>query len=504
MNNWKSIIGSASIATLMGSTAAFADVTANEVWADWQSYLTDYGYEISSVESVTSDGVTVTDLVMTMDMPKKGDEDSDDKITVNFGTMTLKNQGDGTVAIVLPAHMPMAITVGDEFAATLNYDTTGMSMIVSGDANEMTYAYTIDQADISLADLVIKGDKIDDATIKISMSNVVGKSVSIMGDLRQMTQNIATDMIRYDVAITHADLLSMTVKGSIADLVINSDSFIPKDVDLTDMAAALNAGFSSKGGLTWGAGGYEFTSTNNDREVTGKSASDSGSLNFGMDRDSLNYGGTANGAKASFTSPDLPFPVEISIAEGVFNILMPIGKTETPSDFALTIKLGDFSINDEIWNMFDLGAVLPRDPATILLDFDGKANLLVDIMNPEAMKTSDIEMPAQLHELTLKSLQVTAAGAELTGTGAFTFNNDDLETFGGLPAPTGAVDLKLTGGNGLMDNLVEMGLLPADQAMGARMMMGLFAVVGEGEDTLTSKIEVTGDGHVLANGQRLK
>ena len=55
-----------------------------------------------------------------------------------------------------------------------------------------------------------------------------------------------------------------------------------------------------------------------------------------------------------------------------------------------------------------------------------------------------------------------------------------------------------------MDKLVAMGLLPQDQAMGARMMLGLFARPGEGEDTLVSKIEVSGDGAISANGQRLQ
>jgi hypothetical protein len=36
------------------------------------------------------------------------------------------------------------------------------------------------------------------------------------------------------------------------------------------------------------------------------------------------------------------------------------------------------------------------------------------------------------------------------------------------------------------------------------MMMGLFARPGPGEDELVSKIEVTEDGQVLANGQRIK
>jgi hypothetical protein len=55
-----------------------------------------------------------------------------------------------------------------------------------------------------------------------------------------------------------------------------------------------------------------------------------------------------------------------------------------------------------------------------------------------------------------------------------------------------------------LDKLVLMGLLPEEQAMGARMMMGLFAVPGGAEDTLTSKIEINDEGHVLANGQRIQ
>ena len=62
----------------------------------------------------------------------------------------------------------------------------------------------------------------------------------------------------------------------------------------------------------------------------------------------------------------------------------------------------------------------------------------------------------------------------------------------------------LTGGNGLLDTLVGLGLLPEEQAMGARMMLGLFARPGDGPDTLVSTIEVKEDGSVLANGQRVR
>lgn len=501
MKNWKLIAGSATFVTLMGSTASFADVSANEVWEDWQGYLTNFGYELAASESATSDGVTVNGLTISMDLPEDGG-----KIKVDFGTLSFNNQGDGTVAIVFPEHMPMAISVDNDFSATLNYDTTGMDMVVSGSANEMTYEYSADQVALSVSDLIVEGDKIDDAKINVILANLSGKSVSAMGDLRQMTQTMAVDTISYDVAIAEPEggSFTMTIKGEMADLAINSDTTLPMGMDFEQMSAALTAGFAAKGALSWGAGGYEFASTDRGDSVSGSSASDSGSLEFGMDRDSLHYGGKATGTKVSITGSDIPIPVDFAIAESVFNLLMPINKTDTPSDFSMTIKLGDFTISDGIWGMIDPGTILSRDPATILMDFDGKANWLIDIMDPEKAAEIGDEVPGQLHELTLKSLQVKAAGADLTGAGAFTFNNDDLETFDGLPAPTGALDLKLTGGNGLMDNLVKMGLLPEDQAMGARIMMGLFAVVGEGEDTLTSKIEVTGDGQILANGQRLK
>ena len=99
-----------------------------------------------------------------------------------------------------------------------------------------------------------------------------------------------------------------------------------------------------------------------------------------------------------------------------------------------------------------------------------------------------------------------AAGNEstttVTGTGALTFDNTDLVTFGGMPAPTGQIDLKLVGGNTLMDKLVAMGLLPEDQAMGFRMMLSMFANA-TGEDELSSVLEFK-DGGFFANGQRLQ
>jgi hypothetical protein len=86
----------------------------------------------------------------------------------------------------------------------------------------------------------------------------------------------------------------------------------------------------------------------------------------------------------------------------------------------------------------------------------------------------------------------------LAGTGAFTFDNSM-----GIPMPLGEANVTVTGANALIDGLIATGLLSEDDAMGARMMMGMFMVPGANADELTSKIEAKEGMQILVNGQPL-
>ena len=113
-------------------------------------------------------------------------------------------------------------------------------------------------------------------------------------------------------------------------------------------------------------------------------------------------------------------------------------------------------------------------------------------------------MPGELNALTLKQLLVKFAGAEVTGTGDLTFDNGDLETYGGVPAPEGTINLKATGVNGLLDKLTAMGLVPEEDLMGLRMMMGMFVKMDpSAPDTMTSDLEFK-DKHFSVNGMQLQ
>jgi len=103
----------------------------------------------------------------------------------------------------------------------------------------------------------------------------------------------------------------------------------------------------------------------------------------------------------------------------------------------------------------------------------------------------------------LEKLNLSLMGASLQGTGGLRLDNDDLSAFNGYPKPVGSFEFLLSGANALVDKLIDSGIVDPDTAMGARMMLSMFAVP-TGDDEVSSQIEFNSLGHILANGQRLR
>jgi len=63
----------------------------------------------------------------------------------------------------------------------------------------------------------------------------------------------------------------------------------------------------------------------------------------------------------------------------------------------------------------------------------------------------------------------------------------------------GRVNLTLSGGFGLLEQLATLGVVPPEQVGMVRMMSGMFATP-TGPDELASEIEFLEDGSILVNG----
>ncbi len=497
-------IGGASIlGALLLSTAAYAEVTAEQVWANWQTLTASYGQTLTAAsESRTGDTLVITD--MNVSSTFEGGAVNGTIETVNF-----RELGDGTVEITMSPDYPLVIDTtdpdGKKTRVNVMIRQPDLKMIAGGTDAETRYDFTVPSLKVSVDEVTVD-EKPFDLALDVDVTAMGGNYVVTKGQKTRLASTLNADSMGIVMAVTDPDTGGkVNLKGNLTMLAGTSNGTLLDVVAMADMAAALKAGFATDGNFTYGASTLEFDVVEADLTTKGSATLGSGDILFAMNADRLNYGGGAKDVAITVSGGGIPFPeLKTSYAEAEFNLLMPVTKSDIPGDFALLTRLVDFTISDEVWSLFDPSAILPRDPATVVIDTKGKANWLVDIMDPAATEAMGPDAaPGQIHALDITELTVRALGAAVTGAGSFTFDNADLTTFDGMPAPTGKLDVKIVGASGLLDKLIQLGYVPEDQAMGARMMMGLFAKPGEGEDTLTSTLEFKDKGF-FANGQRLQ
>lgn len=494
MAKWKSLGTSSALALLLGSGAAFADVTAEQVWNTWKQSLEGFGYVfMTSGEQRAGDTLVVSDLVMSMTRPEG-------TFDMNVAEVRLQETGDGKVSVTMSTDIPIWATStapdGPAVNTTMMLRQQGLSMVVSGVPENM--AYDIAASEVALEATGTGADgTTTEAEIVMTLRDVEGAYSLDTASGQTITSEFAAAALDITASGTDPETSSLfDMTGNVADVASRFTGFLPADTNMNDMVAAVTAGFYGEGEASFGEG--TFTMNFSDASGPGSMAAtgDGGMLHFSLSGDGLEYGADGGVATVQMAVPDLPFPIEFGLQSTTFLMSMPIAKGEQMQNFALKFGIGGLTAAEELWAMFDPMAQLPRTPAELMIDISGTVKLLANLFDPADIEANPI--PGEVQDATLNSLRLAAAGADITGTGAFTFDNSM-----GFPMPQGAVDLRLVGAYALMDKLTAMGLLPAEQSAGFRAMLGLFAVP-VGADELTSTIEMREDGGVYANGQRLQ
>lgn len=501
------LLRAASAAALLGALAAPAlALTAQEVWDDWKAQMAPYGQANVTIGSEDYAGgvLTVTDFAF-------GTSDETGGFSATIPQITLTENADGTVAVAMSESFPLTIDTPADPATgsgptqiVLNVVQSGATTTVSGELGALTYDVAADSYGVELASVTEAGAA-RDASGSLTLNDLSGSYTSTGTGPRTIDYDLSAASV--DMALDIADPDTggaFTLTGSVTDLATQASMALP-DAAASTPETILADGLAMTGGYTFGEASYQFEARDPESgPVSGTVTMAGGTLDAAVSADALAYDSSVDQVALDVTGAAMPFPVRATLAQYGVSLLVPLRPAGGPSDWALGLDLSDLAINDEVWGMIDPGGQLPRDPATVRLDLTGTATLTQDLTTPEGQAAMEAgAAPGTLDSMTINDLTVSIGGASVTGTGDLTFDNTDLVTFQGMPRPTGTVDLQATGVSALLDTLVAMGLLPPDQAMGARMMMGVL-FVQSGDDQMTSRIEFTPDGQLLANGQRLQ
>lgn len=494
---------STALALVLFAPPALADMTPENVWAGWQSLSARSGQELAFASATRNgDTLVVTKLVTSHSDPVGGD------FTATIDAVNFKDNGDGTVSVTMSDRYPVTIDIPDAGDGPTSMKLTvlqpGFTITAGGTPEAASYDIKAPTISVKL-DEMTSGAAPLETTASVVLTGLAGKYLlSPKGDVTEFDSSFTLEGVALNIDGKDAVGGSQgTVIMSMADVAAGAKGNLLAPEIMENMAVALNAGFTAASNFSFGAMAIDFNMTDASGPAKFVGGIAGGNLTLAVDKEKVTYGTALKAGSFTASGAEIPFPeVAVGFSETAFNILMPVSKSETPQEFAFLTKLVDYTISEDVWGMLDPAATLSRDPATLIFDVKGTGFWKADIMDP-AFQGEGAELPGELTSLDLTQVLVKVAGAEVGGTGALTFDNTDLVTFPGVPAPTGSINVNIKGVNALIDNLIAMGMLPEDQAMGARMMMGMFARPGAAPDELTSLIEFK-DGGLFANGQQLQ
>ncbi|MEO0391450.1 MAG: hypothetical protein AAF218_11005, partial [Pseudomonadota bacterium] len=476
------LASSSALATVFAAAPALADLSADDVWSDWQSYMLTYGYNVTGAETRSGDTLTVSDVAMSFDMSSEDAPVGD--LQVQIPQLTFTEQSDGSVRVGMSERLNMIFDADEDapepFQVVMHYDQVNFDMVASGDPEAFQYVYSADSAALTLAEISSEGVTLpaDFARAAMTVQALEGQTDVRIGALRDYDQTFSTGAVDFDFAFSDPDTAdSAEVTYTASSLAFAGTSRIPAEADMMDeVIAALKSGFAFDGGYaaTDAATTIAFDGVDGPGRIAMSSAENA--LGVAMSAEGgLSYDISNTALSVDMMLPDVPVPIQGTLGGTRFELGLPVVQSDDPQSYNLNLELNDLVVSDMIWGMLDPGGQLPRDPATLQIALSGLAKVLIEYMDPAqqgAMMAGGL--PAELQSAELTNLVLRVAGAALTGTGAFTFDASQPGLAGPLGTPEGQIDLRLEGGSTLMQTLVQMGLLPQEQAMGAQMMMGLF------------------------------
>lgn len=492
-------------AALVAGLAPASALTPEEAWTAIQTLNKLSGYETSGTATRVGDTLTITDLTYAQTQEEF-------ELSLDFADVTLTDLGGGVVGVGYPERSEMVVNVvieDEEISIPVQVSMSGLNAELAGDPENVEYVYALDTMALTFSDFERFADEGEPVKGVVSLSMDGLSGTSTIG---------TTDIIDFSSAAKWAEAaLVANIEGidepgnlvmslGVGAGVYEGDSRMPADIDTSDPTAMFAPGVSGSAMMAYedlvfafNGSGFEDDGPNG----VGSYSLGAGRLVADVADGVVSMETSGTNLAMSMQSPDIPLPsISAFIAESGMAFTFPMLMSENPQDYKLAFAYRGVSVEDSIWDLFDPQGILPRDPATISLDLSGKMEWLIDLLSGDEPEAGEI--PALVYDVAINDLTIDLAGASVEGSGAFDLNHDDYISFDGIPAPIGDANFVITGANGLLDNLVAMGLMPEEQVLGVRMMMGIFATPGEGDDVLTSTIETTADGQVFANGQRLK
>lgn len=466
-----------------------AALSPEALWADWQETATRLGMTLDADAATEEGALVLSDVTTRFDVPVEGGTAA---MSFVYDTVRMEPAPGDAVAVLLPGAQATRTTTTLPDGTVQTDEGTLETDIVTLVTDEGETRRYVQEGTSYVQTTRTAAD--DAAGVPAMIQTITMRDLSGVTTFTGDTVDSSTTSgpLSVEARAAEGDLFSVTYISE--SLTFEASGTLP-DVAEGDVLATMNA-LDLAGRYDLGPATFKGVSTAEGAGFSASGTTGAASTAIAFGADGIRYDGTLDGMTLEVRPDPIPVPFSGRLEESSFALTIPTRASPQAQAYGLDVALRGVSLSDAVWGLFDPEGRLPRDPATIALGVSGTARVVADLFSEGAMAAA--LPPIEPEDLSLEELEVTAGGASLTGSGAVTF-----PVLAPVPQPVGRIDLRLTGGLALLDTLVAMGLVPADQATFARGMAGVVARPA-GEDALESTIEFTEGGGIVANGLPLR
>ena len=495
-----------SSALALCAAPALADISADDVWANTVAFYESSGATVSAQQERDGSRLFLNDVVVTYALPQNYGT-----LTITLPPTTMVEQQDGTVSLIMPKEMDL--TVGfdspqmqiDDLLASFAITQEDFVSTASGTPGDVTYTTS-------------SGAYQADATVETTDSSV-NASVEIAGEgyrsVMRITEGtfveVSADSTTLPLTIGYAleggsGRASTEVSDTYGEARSVVRSALPASGStIANLAPALRDGaFIEVETFAGPVTSNTETSVNGTVIAQDSTSSGRSEANMSLSQDGVAVSAWVEEVSMAYETRELGMAGSGDLDRAEMRYAFPVLASDNPQDFAFLTKLENLTLADRVWSMFDPAGAIPRDPADLTIDVVGQMTSTVDFVDFAGLEAafSGETSPVTLNGLTINALDLALAGVSATGAGAITFAGTNMSSFEGM-RPDGSAKVQITGANSLLDTLVAAGFLPESQAGMTRMMMGMFTRV-TGDDQVTSEVNVSEDGQVRVNGERVR
>lgn len=488
------LVSALTVCALVGSsTAALADLRAQDLWQSWQTSVAASGLQLTA-QNTRAEGqiLHIQGLALTLGSAT----------TLNLRDLTLTDTEAGNVTIrpgeawvtwangrdpLQIRHTDLVITATAPEAAGVRYSLS---------AQDVTTVLPLAQAGTGASSPVIHVTETQFIGLRGSYTDQPGALRSLETDLKADRLISTTHVKGGDPAdpVARSETEGLALRGRIGWSALAHPARIRTAAEFeTALGLGLSLSFDMAQGLT-----RSDSRTETPVSYRLQMRSEPSEARFSFDAGGLRASAGGGAMALHVQSHLLRGPLDIGIAAADFALELPVIAREVAAPFALRLALRDVTVSETGWAFLDSGRLLPRDPLQLEMDVSGQTRLDLMKLN-EPWQPGRPVLGAVPETLSLHSVMLALAGAQATLTGDFRFDNS-----GPTPHPLGSATLGLTGAEQLITTLSALGVLSQANAGVARVMLSQLMTPAAGKDIRSTLLEGRADGGLYVNGTRMK